>query len=116
MSISLHSRQKHFRRVAGILRAFIHDGMFSVYDDGMRGREYGTPLPRALHCLLENSHLLVVNRSTVSNGFGLRHASFPSAALLNPEALSDRTKLNLGLKSAGSFSMPPGLASFFFFV
>lgn len=115
MSISLHSRQKHFRRIAGILRAFIHDAMFSVHDDGMRGREYDTPFSPSLHCLLESSHLLVVNKSTVSNGFGLRHASFPSAALLNPEALSDRTKLNLGLKSAGSLSMPPGLASLFCF-
>lgn len=79
----------------------------------MRGREYPSFPASIIVPAQEKSitNLLVVNRSTVSNGFGLRHASFPSAALLNPEALSDRTKLNLGLKSAGSLSIPPGLGN-----
>lgn len=56
-----------------------------------------------------SSHLLVVNKSTVSNGFGRCHASFLFAACRIPDALSDSTKLNLGLKSEGSLSIPPGL-------
>lgn len=67
------------------------------------------PFPLKKRHESRNYHLLVASTLTVSNGFGRSHASFPSAARLIPGALSDKTKLNLGLKSAGSLSIPPGL-------